>query len=131
LREASLGVSGIGPLEWYFNAPGQPAPGAAGAINNLYYDVSRAYPDPAEPDVAPLGLDGVFGVTNGPSVRLVVDLGDLDAARIVQTTGQAGNPFDRHYGDMVGPFLRGETYPLPFSPSAVAAAAVTTLVLQP
>ena len=131
LQEESLGTSGIGPLEWYFNAPSRPAPGAAGALNNLYYDLSRAYPDPDEPETQPLGLDAVFGVTNGPSVRLLVDLADFDGARIVQTTGQAGNPFDRHYGDMVEPFLRGDSHPLPFSAAAVEAAAVETLVLRP
>ena len=129
--EATLGSSGIGPLEWYFDKGPYPAPGAAGAVNNTYYRPSRAYPDPDDPDYRPVGIDGVFSVTNLPSYRLSIDLGDLDGARIVQTTGQSGNPFDKHYGDLIGPWLAGDTVPLPFSATAVNAAAVERLELVP
>ena len=44
-KEATIGTgSGIGPLEWYFNEGPVDAPGAAGAVNNTYYRLSRAYP---------------------------------------------------------------------------------------
>ena len=59
----------------------------------------------------------VFDVTNGPSYRLDIDMGDLDGARIIITTGQSGNPFDRHYGDMIPAWLSGTQVPLPFSPA--------------
>jgi penicillin amidase len=70
-------------------------------------------------------------VTNLPSYRLTIDMGDLDSARIVITTGQAGNPFDRHYNDQIDQWRRGETVPLPFTPEAIARAAVSTLTLTP
>ncbi|HET7473536.1 MAG TPA: penicillin acylase family protein [Candidatus Limnocylindrales bacterium] len=129
--EATLGSSGIGALEWYFDKGPFPAPGAAGAVNNTYYRPSRAYPDPGDPDYVPVGIDGVFSVTNLPSYRLSIDLGDLDGARIVQTTGQSGNPFDKHYGDLIAPWLAGETVALPFSATAVNDAAVERLELVP
>ena len=59
----------------------------------------------------------MFGVTNGPSYRLTIDMGDIDGARIVITTGQSGNPFDPHYGDLIPLWAAGETVPLPFSPA--------------
>ena len=130
-KESTLGSSGILPLELYFDPPARPVPGADGAVNNNYYRVSRAYPDPADPDYVPLGLDRVFWVTNGPSYRLAVDMGDLDGARIVITTGQSGNPFDPHYGDLIPLWATGETVPLPFSPGNVLANAVQTLTLAP
>jgi len=131
-REPTFGSSGIGPLEWYFDVGPLPVPGAAGAVNNTYYRFSRAYPDPYDPASRPAtDLREIFEVTNLPSYRLTVDLGDLDGARIVQTTGQAGNPFDRHYGDLVAPWARGETVPLPFSRAAVEASAAATLTLAP
>ncbi|HEU4573282.1 MAG TPA: penicillin acylase family protein, partial [Candidatus Limnocylindrales bacterium] len=130
-EEQTLGTSGIGPLEWYFDKGPFPAPGAAGAVNNTYYRPSRAYPDPDDPEYVPVGLDGVFSVTNLPSYRLSVDLGDLDGARIVQTTGQSGNPFDAHYGDLIDEWLSGATVPLPFSVNAVNDAAVDRLQLLP
>ncbi len=60
-----------------------------------------------------------------------MDLGHLDDATIVQTTGQSGNPMDRHYGDLIADWLAGRGVPLPFSPAAVRAAAVSTLTLTP
>ena len=130
-REATLGSSGIGPLQWYFDKGPFPASGAAGAVNNTYYRPSRAYPDPDDPAYKPVGIDDVFSITNLPSYRLSIDMGDPDGARIVQTTGQSGNPFDRHYGDLIGAWLSGDTVPLPFSHAAVNDAAIETLQLVP
>jgi penicillin amidase len=129
-REATLGMSGIGPLEWYFNDGPHPVPGMAGAVNNTYVRFSAAYPDPLDEDYDPVGIAGVFDMTNMPSYRLAIDMSDLDGARIVITTGQSGNPFDRHYSDQIGPWRSGESVPLPFTPSAIAAAA-STLTLTP
>jgi len=130
-REATLGTSGIGPLEWYFNDGPHAVPGAAGAVNNTYYRFTRAYPDPLDPSFAPVGPGRVFEVTNLPSYRLLIDMTDLDGARIVTTTGQSGNPFDRHYNDLIGPWRNGETVALPFTTAAVDAAAAQVLVLEP
>ena len=130
-REATLGESGIGPLEWYFNSGPYPVPGAAGAVNNTYYHFDRAYPDPQDPSYVPANLRGTFEMTNMPSYRLDVDLGNLDGARIVQTTGQSGNPFDRHYGDLILPWIEGRQVPLPFSSDAVGRSAATVLTLTP
>ncbi|MHB8459026.1 MAG: penicillin acylase family protein [Candidatus Limnocylindrales bacterium] len=130
-REPTLGTSGIGPLEWYFDSGPYPVAGAAGAVDNTYSQYSVAYPDPSDPSFVPQGIRGVFAVTNGPSYRLTIDMGALDAARIVITTGQSGNPFDRHYGDLIGAWLAGGTVPLPFSSAAVDRATATTLTLTP
>jgi penicillin amidase len=130
-REGTLGASGIGPLEWYFNAGPHPVAGAAGAVDNTYYRFTRAYPDPEEPETVPVGIDTVFDVTNLPSYRLTIDMSDLDGARLVTTTGQSGNPFDRHYGDLIDPWRTGGTVPLPFTAGGIEAAAVATLTLTP
>jgi penicillin amidase len=124
-------MSGIGPLEWYFNDGPHAVPGTAGAINNTYYRFSSAYPDPEDPAFEPVGIDRVFRVTNLPSYRLTIDMADLDGARIVITTGQAGNPFDRHYNDQIDLWRSGDTVPLPFTPEAIARAAVSSLTLTP
>lgn len=130
-EEATLGGSGLPVVPWYFNAGPFPVAGAAGAIDNTYYHFSAAYPDPADPTYQPGGLRQAFDVTNGPSYRFDIDMGDLDGARIVITTGQSGNPFDRHYGDMVPAWLNGTQVPLPFSPGAAQKANVSTLNLTP
>jgi penicillin amidase len=130
-EEQTLATSGIGPLQWYFNKGPQPVAGAAGAVNNTYYRASRAYLDPDDPDYVPAGLDRLFEVTNLPSYRLVIDMADPDGALIVQTTGQSGNPFDSHYGDLVDEWATGGMVPLPFSDEAIVAATVSVLELDP
>ena len=130
-KEGTLGSSGILPLELFFNSPARAVAGADGTIDNNYYQVSRAYPDPDDPDEQPLGLGQLFSVTNGPSLRFIVDMRDLDAAQIVITTGQSGNPFAAHYSDLIPLWASGQTVALPFSPGNVAASAVETLSLTP
>jgi len=130
-EEPTLGSSGIGPLEWYFNAGPLAVDGADGAIDASYYRLRRGYPDPEDPDFTPLGMDGLFTVTNLPSYRLLMDMSDIDGGRIVITTGQSGMPFDRHYTDQIEPWRAGSTLPLPFTPAAVKAATVATLTLEP
>jgi penicillin amidase len=130
-REATLGESGIGPLEWYFNAEPVSVGGAAGAVNNVTYEFSSVYADPFDPSVVPATLTGAFAVTSGPSYRLVIDMSDLDGARLVTTTGQSGNPFDRHYGDLIDPWVEGVLVPMPFTPAAIDAASVARLTLTP
>ena len=76
-------------------------------------------------------LAGVFSVTNGPSMRALYDMSNLDAGRIITTTGQSGQPFSRHSSDWIGYWLANETVPLPFSPEAIATSSVSKLVLTP
>ena len=130
-EEQTIGTSGIGPLEWYFNHGPVAVPGTAGAIDNTSYRLSRAYPDPDDPDAAVPGIDALFTVTSLPSYRLVMDLSDLDGARVVITTGQSGHPFGRHYNDLVSVWRAGGTVALPFTRDAVQAATVSTLTLTP
>ncbi|MCU0483856.1 MAG: penicillin acylase family protein, partial [Chloroflexi bacterium] len=130
-EEQTLGSSGLAPLEWYFNIGPVPVPGTQDAPNNSSMTFGAWYPDPDDPSSRPGTLRDAFEAGNGPSYRLAIDLGHLDEATIVTTTGQGGNPFDRHYGDLVDDWLAGRALPLPFTPAAVEAAAVSELTLTP
>jgi acyl-homoserine lactone acylase PvdQ len=66
-----------------------------------------------------------------PSLRMIVPLGDPDAARISGPLGQSGQPGHPHYDDLVQPWLRGETVPLPLSRQAVERTTVARLWLRP
>lgn len=74
---------------------------------------------------------GSFEVTAGPSMRMVVDLGDLDASTWVTLTGTSGHPASVHYTDQFEAWARGDTFPWPFSRAAVAEASGRELVLSP
>jgi penicillin amidase len=54
-------------------------------------------------------LDGTFRMTDGPSYRQIVDFASPDRFRLVHTTGQSGNVFDRRYRNLL-PLWRDGTY---------------------
>jgi penicillin amidase len=72
-----------------------------------------------------------FDVVVIPSWRAVYDLADLDRSVGVLPAGVSGNPASPHWNDQAPLWLAGRTHPLPFSPSAVEAAATGTLELRP
>ncbi|WP_330476678.1 penicillin acylase family protein [Terrabacter sp. C0L_2] len=72
-----------------------------------------------------------YDVTNGPSMRMVVDLGNLDASRWVNSTGQSGHAYDDHYADQIDAWAANETFAWPFSQAAVRDATDDELTLVP
>lgn len=71
-----------------------------------------------------------YSQTIHPSQRLIVDLADLDRSLAILPTGQAGQPFAAHWGDMTGKWLRGELVPLRYSRTKLGALE-GRLVLRP
>ena len=71
-----------------------------------------------------------FTCTDGPSMRHVVDFGDVDGAGgFILPTGQSGNPRSRHYRDQLRRWQRGELWIVPVDVRRVLA--TDTLVLAP
>jgi penicillin amidase len=66
-----------------------------------------------------------------PSMRMVVDLGNLDASRWVNLTGASGHPMDDHYTDQTDAWAQGRSYPWPFSEKAVKDLSGDELTLRP
>jgi penicillin G amidase len=114
LRHGTFGVSGIGPIERLFNRGPLELGGGADILNANGWNAAEGYE-----------------VVWVPSMRLLVDLGELDAGRWIHLTGQSGRPFHRHYTDQAERWRDGETLPIAFSASAVEEAAVDRLRLVP
>jgi penicillin G amidase len=114
LTHQTFGSSGIGPLERLFNRGPYELPGGGEILNANAWDATAGYE--------------VIWV---PSMRYLVDLGDLDAGRWIHISGQSGRPFNEHYTDQAGPWARGETLPINFTPDAVTDATVDRLTLVP
>ncbi|MEU2202434.1 penicillin acylase family protein [Isoptericola sp. NPDC019482] len=74
---------------------------------------------------------GSFAVTTGPSMRMVVDLADLDASTWVTVTGVSGHPASSHYDDQLDDWAAGKTFAWPFTREAVEEAATTRATLVP
>ena len=69
--------------------------------------------------------------TFGPSERLTVSLGNPDQTTLNIVAGQSGNPASQWFLDQFPAWLRGTTFPSPFTAAAVQAATTHTLILQP
>ncbi len=109
-----LGESGIGPIESLVNRGPFPADGGSDLVNAT----SWRFTEPA-------------AITSHPSMRLIVDLSNLDASRWVIPTGQSGHPFNANYDDQIALWLNGQYLPMLSSREAIEAAAADHLVLQP
>ena len=72
-----------------------------------------------------------FRQTGGASFRVVIDVGDWDNSRAVNTPGQSGDPASPHYRDLAPLWLKGEYFPLLYSRAKVEAAAVRRIELVP
>lgn len=109
-----LGLSGIGLIEALVNRGPFPADGGNGIVNAIGWSQS----EPA-------------AVTWHPSMRMIVDLSDLDASLSVIPTGQSGHPYHQHYDDEIPLWLEGEYHAMLFSRQAVETAAEDVLTLEP
>jgi penicillin amidase len=72
-----------------------------------------------------------YQVNWAPSMRMVVDLGNLDASRWVNQTGSSGHPYDSHYVDQADAWVANKTFPWPFSEKAVRDGGGDELTLSP
>jgi penicillin G amidase len=103
------------PITWFMNPDALPVPGGSSVVDATSWNAAS----------------GSYTVTSGPSMRMVVDLSDLDSSTWVNLTGQSGHPGSEHYTDQLAAWADCEYYPWPFTPVAVKADAVTTLTLRP
>jgi penicillin amidase len=74
--------------------------------------------DVATVNVGSFAQDGSFKMDDGPSYRQIVDLADPGRSRFVQTTGQSGNVFSRHYRDLLPEWRGGRYFEIGATPAA-------------
>jgi penicillin amidase len=110
---ATLGQSGIAPVEALFNRGPIPVGGGTAIVNATAYELTEG-----------------FEVTSLPSMRLIVDLADLDNSRLIHTTGQSGHPFNPHYADMLRRWAQNEYHPMLWSREAIEAQVEGRLLFQ-
>ena len=111
----SFGQSGIGPIEWLFN---RTAPRRLGGSADIVNAIGFHPPDGYQVDWI-------------PSMRMVIDLGDLGASTSMNTTGQSGHAFHAHYDDMLQPWADGIHHPMRWPREQVEEEAEGTLTLSP
>ena len=114
LTHQTLGVGGPAPVRWLFNRGPYPLPGGSAAVNANGWDARDGY-----------------AVDWGPSMRMVVDLADLDRSRWINQTGASGHAFAGNYNDQAELWASGRTVPWPYRGTAVQAATTHRLALLP
>jgi acyl-homoserine lactone acylase PvdQ len=62
---------------------------------------------------------------------MVVSLADKDATYIIGPMGQSGQPGNRHYADMIKPWIKGEFVQIPLKRETVEKGKKNRLVLIP
>lgn len=71
-----------------------------------------------------------FSVTGGPSVRMIIDVGDWDESLFINNPGQSGVPTSPHYADLMTSWKQGEYKPLLYSKKKVDEATSSRIILR-
>jgi penicillin amidase len=113
-RNATLGKSGVAVIEALFNRGAFATPGNGETVNANRWKANKS-----------------FEVTDIPSSRMIVDLGNLDNSVAIHAPGQSGHAFHSHYNDMVEPWRKIAYHPMFWEQNTVTANTAATLRLVP
>lgn len=113
-RNKTLGNSGIAPIESLFNRGPYPTSGGESLVNATGWDMYTS-----------------FDVNWLPSMRMIVDLSNLNNSVTVHTTGESGHAYNPHYIDMVDLWRNIQYYPMWWNEDAVNKDAEAELKLVP
>ncbi len=113
-RNGTLGQSGNRLLEWLFNRGPYPTSGGTALVNATAWNASRS-----------------FQVTSLPSMRMIVDLSDLNNSIVVNTTGQSGHAFHPHYIDQANLWRQIKYSPMLWEKNRIIQGTSDSLLLKP
>ncbi|WP_432195617.1 penicillin acylase family protein [Streptomyces sp. bgisy027] len=114
LKNQTLGTEGPGFLQYALNRGPWKLSGGEATVNASGWNAA-----------------GGYGVVWVPSMRMVVNLGDLDKSKWINLTGASGHAYNAHYTDQTDKWADGELLDWSFSDKAVEDATDATLVLKP
>lgn len=114
LVNPTLGDSGVGLVNRVFNRGPVHVGGGGGLVNANAWDAAEGYE-----------------VTAVPSMRMVVDLANLDRSRWIQLSGNSGHAYHPNYADQLPLWAEGRTLPWVFGAKAVEESTENTLTLHP
>ena len=102
LRNSTLGESGIEPVERLFNRGDYQVGGGPGVVNAMGFDDRVGY-----------------RVIHAPTMRMLIDFGDLDGSRWVNQSGVSGHAFSNNYDDQTELWVDERMWPFVSSRQAV------------
>lgn len=114
LKNQTLGTEGPGFLQYMLNRGPWKLGGGEATANATGWNAA-----------------GGYQVVWVPSMRMVVNLGDLDKSKWINLTGASGHAYSPHYTDQTDKWAKGELLTWYFSDKAVGDNASDTLLLKP
>jgi penicillin G amidase len=114
LRDGTFGTSGIGPIEAIFNRGPYETAGGGDIVNATGWHAPEGYE-----------------VVATPSMRMIVDMSDLNRSRWIQMTGNSGHAYHPHYVDQVELWRTGGMIPWRWDEGTIKDEAEHTLTLVP
>ncbi|NUM49418.1 MAG: penicillin acylase family protein, partial [Anaerolineales bacterium] len=100
-----------------FNRGPYPSSGGSSIVNATGWSAARE--------------ENTYNVRNVPSMRMIVDLSNLQNSLTIHLTGQSGHPASPHYADMTDLWRMIQYHPMLWDRQAVEADAEGHLVLTP
>lgn len=113
-RNATLGESGIAPIEALFNRGPFATAGGSSIVNATGWIESEGYE-----------------LVSVPSMRMIVDLSDLGSSLGITTTGESGHAYHPHYIDMADLWRSIQYHDLLWTRQQIEAEATSLLLLTP
>jgi penicillin amidase len=114
LENQTLGTQGPAVLQYMLNRGPWKLSGGEAAVNATGWNAA-----------------GGYDVVWVPSMRMVVNLADLDKSKWISLTGASGHAYSAHYTDQTSKWADGELLDWSFSDKAVDNGTSDTLVLRP
>lgn len=114
LKNQTLGTEGPAYLQYMLNRGPWKLSGGEATVNATGWNAA-----------------GGYGVVWVPSMRMVVNLGDLDKSKWINLTGASGHAYSAHYTDQTDIWAAGQLLDWSFSKEAVEKGTSDTLVLKP
>ena len=110
-----LGASGIPAIESLVNQGPVPSGGNTECVNSMMWFAST----------------GNFNIRSIPSMRMIVDLENLDKSVSINSTGQSGHPGSPWYGDQAVPWTKIKYHTMLWTRQQVDSDAAHKLILTP
>lgn len=114
LTDQTFGTSGIGLVERLVNRGPVEVGGGGDAVQATGWNATDGYE-----------TDWV------PSMRMIVDLADLDESRWIDLTGISGHPYHQHYGDQIEAWRTGGMLQMLWADDSIRSNAEHVLTLHP
>lgn len=104
------------PLDKIFNVKTDPVPANDESVNKLAFKLNG---------------EGIYKVTSGPAMRILLDFMDADRSLSVLPTGQSGNRFSKHYRDQASLYTKGKYRYQLMDKNEIVESAKDSLIMTP